>query len=190
MTPPTRDGGGEERRFVALLRAVNVGGRNRVPMQDLREALESEFLNVATLLQSGNVLLTTRTDEAEVAAAVGRTIEEAFGLVVPVVVRTADEILHVAAHNPFVGDGIEHDPTTLHVAFLAAPPEVAAIRTIDPSRSPPDRHVVAGREVYLEYPNGSGRTRLTLDYLETCLGVTGTARNWRTLERLAALCAT
>ncbi len=157
-------------------------------MRELRAALETDFADVTTVLQSGNVLLASRGTEREVSTLVARTIEEAFGLAVPVVVRTAAEILGIAGNNPFLQDGTDRDPKTLHVAFLSARPTEAAIRAVDDARSPPDTHAVQGREVYLEYPNGSGRTRLTLDYLERRLGVTGTARNWRTVERLAALC--
>ena len=93
----------------------------------------------------------------------------------------------VAGRNPFLRSGHEHDPATLHVAFLSKRPNAAAITTLDPDRSPPDAFAVDGREVYLSYPNGSGRSRLTLDYLERRLAVEGTARNWRTVQRLAAL---
>ena len=189
---PRLDGGdrGGEKLFVALLRAVNVGGRNTVPMRELRAALETRFADVTTVLQSGNVLLTTRGTEHDVSKSVAGTVEDAFGLAVPVVVRTADEFGDIASHNPFLKDGVKRDPKTLHVAFLSTRPTAAALRTVDPARSPPDAYAMSGREVYLEYPNGSARTRLTLDYLERCLGATGTARNWRTVERLAKLCAT
>lgn len=73
--------------------------------------------------------------------------------------------------------------------FLAERPAEAAVSTLDPERSPPDTFVIDGREMFLSYPNGSGRSRLTLDYVEHALGVQGTARNWRTVERLAALVA-
>ena len=117
---------------MALLRGVNVGGKNTVPMPELRAALETRFADVTTLLQSGNVLLTTRGTEYDVSKTVARTVEEAFGLVVPVVVRTADEIGDVASHNPFLKDGVKRDPKTLHVAFLSTRPTAAAIGAIDP----------------------------------------------------------
>jgi uncharacterized protein (DUF1697 family) len=183
-----RAGRDDHRRFVALLRGVNVGGKNTLPMRELQAALEEEFVDVTTLLQSGNVLLRSASAERDVSETVARTIEEVFGLRIPVVVRTAAEIERVAGHNPFLRDGLERDANTLHVAFLSSRPTVGTIEAIDPARSPPDACVVSGRDVYLDYPNGSGRTRLTLDYLERCLGVTGTARNWRTVQRLASLC--
>ncbi len=173
---------------MALLRGVNVGGKNTVPMPELRAALEREFADVTTFLQSGNVLLRSAAAECDVSETVARMIAEAFGIVIPVVVRTAAEIEHVAGHNPFLQDGVERDPKTLHVAFLSTRPTAATIGAIDPARSPPDACMVSGRDVYLDYPNGSAKTRLTLDYLERCLGVTGTARNWRTVQRLAFQC--
>ena len=178
-------GGGT--RYAALLRAVNVGGKNRVPMQELRMALDERFDDVSTLLQSGNVLLGSPEPAGVVAALVAETIGETFGLRIPVVVRSAAEIAIVASRNPFLAVGPKRDPATLHVAFLSDCPSAAAVRTLDPDRSPPDACVVSGRDVYLDYPNGSARTRLTLGYLERSLGVCGTARNWRTVQRLAAL---
>ena len=176
--------------YVALLRAVNVGGKNRVPMVELRAALsERGFEHVSTVLASGNVLFRSAEPELAAAARVGDAIEEAFGLRVGVVVRSSAELAAVYGRNPFIATGREVDPATLHVAFLSAHLATAAVATLDPNRSPPDTFVVDGREVYLSYPNGSGRSRLTLDYLERRLGTQGTARNWRTVERLAALLA-
>jgi uncharacterized protein (DUF1697 family) len=173
---------------VALLRAVNVGGRNRVPMAELRTALEAAGLKgVSTVLQSGNVVFDAPGSEGEAAAVIRATIAEAFGLDVGAVVRTAAEMHRVVGANPFLADGDSRDPATLHVAFLGARPAPGAAAMLDPDRSPPDALEVRGREVYLSYPGGSGRSRLTLGYLEQTLGVLGTARNWRTLERLAEL---
>jgi uncharacterized protein (DUF1697 family) len=175
--------------YVAFLRAVNVGGRNKVPMARLRDALADAGLEeVATVLQSGNVVFRSRKSAAAVAKAVAGAIEEAFALNIGVVIRSAAELAAVAANNPFLDGGDDdRDPKSLHVAVLSARPTAAAVAKLDPRRSPPDAFVVHGREVYLSYPNGSGRSKLTLDYLEKTLGVPGTARNWRTVQRLATL---
>lgn len=176
--------------YVALLRAVNVGGKNRLPMAELRFALsERGFEHVSTVLASGNVLFRSAKPEQADAAKVGDAIEDAFGLRVGVVVRSAAEFAAVLGRNPFFATGQGLDAALLHVVFLSERPSVAAVTTLDPNRSPPDTFVVDGREVYLSYPNGSARSRLTLDYLERGLGTPGTARNWRTVERLAALLA-
>ncbi len=176
--------------YVALLRAVNLGGTNRVPMADLRAELGLRgFEDVATVLASGNVILRSAEPEHVVAEQVGDTIEEAFGLRVPVIVRSCAELASVVGRNPFLAAAADRDPATLHVTFLSGQPAAAAIAMLDPDRSPPDSFAADGREVFLSYPNGAGRSRLTLDYLERRLGVEGTARNWRTVLRLAALLA-
>jgi uncharacterized protein (DUF1697 family) len=174
--------------YVALLRAVNVGGRNSVSMPKLRDALsEHELDDVQTVLQSGNVLFTSSKSEAAVTKLVRETIATTFGLEGAVLVRSATELASVTKQNPFVKRGEERDPKTLHVAFLEKPPAKEAVAKLDPGRSPPDAFDVHGREVYLSYPKGSGRTKLNLAYLERVLGVEGTARNWRTVQRLAEL---
>ena len=174
--------------YVALLRAVNVGGTNRVPMAELRAALEARGLGgVSTVLASGNVLLRSAEPEHVVAGQIGDTIAVTFGVRVGVVVRSGGELASVVGRNPFLAEGADREPATLHVAFLSEQPSAVAVATLDPYRSPPDAFAVAGRAVYLSYPNGSGRSRLTLDYLERRLGVDGTARNWRTVVRLAGL---
>ena len=171
--------------YVALLRAVNVGGRNRLPMANLRAALSARgFEQVTTVLQSGNVFLHSAEPEHTVAAIVTETIAESFGLQIAVVVRTSAELGAIAGRNPFLTSDPDLDPTNLHVAFLAEKPMAGRAAKLDPNRSPPDSFTLDGRELYLSYPNGSGRTRLTLDYLERCLGVQATARNWRTVQRL------
>jgi uncharacterized protein (DUF1697 family) len=174
--------------YVALLRGVNVGGSNRVPMPELRAALVARGLeDVSTVLASGNVLCRSAEGASAVADLVGVTIDEELGLRIGIIVRSAGELASVTGRNPFLGTGADRNPATLHVAFLAAEPEEAAVATLEPERSPPDAFAVDGREVFLSYPNGAGRSRLTLDYLERRLGVVGTARNWHTVQRLACL---
>ena len=180
-------GGSDTTRYAALLRAVNVGGKNSVPMERLRAVLEERFADVSTLLQSGNVVLTSTESEPAISAGVSEAIAAAFDLRIPVVVRSAAEIATIASSNPFLALGAKPGATTLHVAFLLERPRAAGLQSLDPDRSPPDACVVSGRDVYLSYPNGSARTRLTLGYLERSLGVQGTARNWRTVLRIATL---
>ena len=173
--------------YVAFLRAVNVGGNNKVPMAKLREALTDAGLEeVTTVLQSGNVVFSSSKSSAAVAKVVAGTIDDAFGLKIGVVIRSAAELSAVADNNPFL-EGDDRDPKTLHVAVLSERPTAAAVAKLDPDRSPPDAFAINRREVYLSYPSGSGRSKLTLDYLEKTLGVTGTARNWRTVQRLQTL---
>jgi uncharacterized protein (DUF1697 family) len=172
--------------LVALLRGINVGGKNKVPMAKLREVFDSlGYEDVATYIQSGNVVFTSTDKEPKVTRDVAAAITAEFGFDVPVTVRTRAELAKVVASNPYLKAGA--DESTLHVMFLAAKPTAAAIKTLDPERCPPDEFTVRGREIYLLLPNGMGRTKMTNDYFDRRLGTHGTARNWRTVNHLLEL---
>jgi uncharacterized protein (DUF1697 family) len=172
---------------VALLRGINVGGKNLLPMTELAAIFEAAGCeNVRTFIQSGNVLFAAPAPQARrLPGEIASRIEERHGVRVPVILRLGAELRHVASGNPFLAAGA--DPKLLHVAFLAAAPAPAAIAKLDPARSPPDAFAVRGREVYLSLANGVGRTRLTNDYLDRTLGTTSTLRNWNTVLKLASL---
>lgn len=172
--------------YVALLRGINVGGKNKLPMAGLREMLTGlGHEDVVTYIQSGNVVLKSGSKPAVVAKEITDGINAEFGLQVPVVVRTRAELEQVVAGNPYLAAGA--DPATLHVMFLAAKPTAAAIAKLDPDRCPPDEFTVRGREIFMHLPNGMGRTKLTNDYFEKRLGVAGTARNWKTVNQLLVI---
>jgi uncharacterized protein (DUF1697 family) len=173
--------------YAALLRAVNVGGRNRVPMAELRTLLTQLGLeDVTTYVQSGNVVFRSRSGSAStLAAEIEKQIAGAFGVRATVLLRTPAQLRKIAGANPFLAE--ESDPLRLHVAFLDAAPAAKAKAQLDPQRSPPDRFSVRGSEIYLHLPNGAGRSKLTIDYFERRLGVRGTARNWKTVTKLLEL---
>ena len=169
--------------LIALVRGVNVGGRGRLPMAELRAALtDAGFDDVRTHLQSGNVVLDSTAARDATARRIERLIAERFGLDVTVIVRTPRELAKIAGSNPFLDEQQEH--AKLHVVFLAEKPSARAAAGLDPERSPPDVFVLRGRELYVHYPNGSGRSKLSLAYVERTLGVRGTARNWKTVLAL------
>jgi len=170
--------------YVALLRGVNVGGRNKLPMQELRAALlGAGFSGVATYIQSGNVVLDADSRKPDaVAAAVSSVIETQFGFGVPATVRSANQLGAVIKNNPFLARGCE--PKALHVAFLADRPDPAAVKELDPDRSPPDEFIVAGEEIYLHYPNGAARSKLTNAWFDSKLRTMSTVRNWNTVLKL------
>lgn len=172
-------------RHVALLRGINVGGKHRLPMADLRRLFErAGAANVRTVIQSGNVLFdATSAGAARVADEVANGIEAGFGFRVPLVVRPAAALGRIVAANPFA----DADPDTLHVAFLADRPKPSLVRSLDPDRSPPDAFVVRGGEIYLHLPNGAARSRLTTAWFDARLETTATVRNWRTVLRLIEL---
>jgi len=168
--------------WCAFLKAVNVGSGRRVPMAELRETFEDAGLtNVRTYIQSGNVVFDSPLGDAP-ADELSARIEARFGFEVPVVVRSLAEMTAIERENPLLDSG--EDPSRLHVMFLADLPSEEDSATLDPLRSQPDEFVVSGREVYLRFPNGAGRSKLTTDYFERRLGTTATARNWNTVLEL------
>jgi len=170
--------------WVALLRAVNVGGHNRVPMAELRKLLsELGFGSIATFIASGNVLFTAETSRREaIADRLEDAIAESFGVETTAVLRTPDELRRLFSRHPFGNNG-----STSFVSFLAAKPTPAAVRALAALDFAPDEAKVAGSDVYLRYPNGFSGAKLTNAALERALGVPGTARNWRTVTKLAEL---
>lgn len=173
---------------VALLRGINLGGKNTVPMADLRAWVEAAGGEaVRTYVQSGNVLFdASLADAPGIATAITGQIKERLGHSVPVVLLTAVELRQIARSNPYLAEGAPENE--LHVMLLSAAPAPERVAKLDPDRSPPDRFTVAGRAVYHHAPNGVARSKLTNAYLDRVLGVTSTARNWRTVGKLLALC--
>ena len=172
-----------EQRYVALLRGVNVGGKNKLPMADLRAIFaEAGCAAVKTYIQSGNVVFESAPALAEsVPEVVTLAVQQRFGFESAVVIRSGEELRQVAASNPFDTSG---DPRKLHVAFLSEAPNAEAVARLDPERSPPDAFAVRGRHVYLHYPNGAAGSRLTNEYLAAQLQTASTMRNWRTVLTL------
>ena len=167
---------------VALLRGINVGGRNVLPMAELRSALETSGMSdVRTYIQSGNIVF--RSADPDPALAIGTVIRDAFGIEAPVVVRSLDMLDRIAVARPELGGDVP--PKWLHAFVLDRPADASAAP--DPDRFDPDRLVVDGREIYATYPNGSGRSKLTLDVIERSFGVVATARNVSTLAAIVAL---
>ena len=173
--------------YVALLRGINLGARNKVSMAELRELVEGLGADdVTTYVQSGNVVFRSGTPTATLAGDLEAAIRRRLGLDVRVLLRTKSDLGKTVSGNPFADAA---DASKLHVTFLAATPVRARVRKLDPSLSPPDEFRVAGRQVYLHCPNGYGRSKLSNAYFEQQLGVAATTRNWRTVTALADLAA-
>ncbi len=169
---------------LALLRGVNVGGRNRLPMKDLAAIFEKAGCKgVRTYIQSGNVVF-----EAPAAVArrcstlVPEQIRECFGFESPVIVRSKEDLRSVWTGNPFLLQGSPEE--TLHVYFLDALPEHQRVADLDPKRSSVDSFLVRGREVYVQCPNGLGNTKLSNAWFDSKLKTVSTCRNWRTVRTL------
>ncbi len=174
--------------FVALLRGVNVGGNNRLPMQEFRDLLTTlGCQDVATYIQSGNAVFRHDGDAADLSISIAAAIERQFGFEPSVLVLAANEYSAVVAANPFAAEVIEEK--TLHVWFLSAVPSLPDTARIDAIVGEREQYRLSGTAFYLLAPDGIGRSRLAAE-VEKCLGVSGTARNWRSVGKITQLAAT
>ncbi|GAA1546453.1 uncharacterized protein (DUF1697 family) [Microbacterium ginsengiterrae] len=176
------------RRSALLLRAVNVSGRNRVPMARLREVLESEtdLEDVSTYIASGNILCRSPRDHAAACARVRAVVAEEFGVDTSVIARTHDELVAGLASLPFPSG----EEKLVHAMFLEAVPSKGALETLESRLVPGEALALVGRDLWIRYSSeGVHATKLTKAVLDRALGVPGTARNLRTTRRLADLTA-
>jgi uncharacterized protein (DUF1697 family) len=174
--------------WVCLLRAINLGARNKVAMPQLRKALAAEgFENVRTYVQSGNVVLRSAHGAAgDVAAAVRTLIKVEFGVDTPVVVRTPQQIRDILAWCPFPEEAAS-TPTAVHVVHLDAKPKAALVKSTLAEDWSPDSLEIRGLEACIRYATTMRASRLQHAALVRRLGVDGTARNWRTEVAIANL---
>lgn len=173
-------------RSIVLLRGVNLVRRNRVSMPALRSALEEAgFEDVRTYVQSGNVVLSTTRSAARVRRDVEQVLTERFGLDVDVVVRSRSALAAIVARDP-LGD-LASDPKLCQVTFLEKAPPTGLRRALEDAATSDERVVVRGREIYSWHPRGRSRSKLAALLAGRELGVTATARNWRTVEKLLTL---
>jgi uncharacterized protein (DUF1697 family) len=182
---------------VALLRGINLGGHNKVAMADLREVVSSlGHADVATYIQSGNVVFSTeRPDTAALAAELEQAIAAALGVAPRVVVLSREELAQVARDNPY---SAEPNPKAVHAIFLTDDPgpeiseRTAAAQELVAQQGSRDTAQVVGRVIFLHTPDGYGRSDLAATLVK--LGqkktdtVTGTARNWATVTKLLGMC--
>jgi uncharacterized protein (DUF1697 family) len=174
-------------RYVALLRAVNVGKR-QVPMKRLGPLIEElGHTEVQTVLQSGNVVFTApRTKAGELERAIAQALKAEFGFEVPVLVRTGAQLDGVIDANPYAKEA-KADPTSVHVAFASGPVKAAKLADVDAERLAPDEFAAGKEELYLHYANGQGRSKMLIGVFEKPLGLDLTSRNWNTVVKLRDL---
>jgi uncharacterized protein (DUF1697 family) len=170
-----------------MLRGVNVSGRNKLSMEDLRAVVRAAGgTNVQSYIQSGNVVFTSGRSAPVLVKDLGGRLQDVLGSTIPVLVRTKEELEAVIDANPFLGRGV--DPKALHVTFMGAVPEPAAVSSAGTTSAGLDEFQVIGREVFLFCPDGYGNTKLTNTLFEKKLGSEATTRNWRTVNALVELC--
>jgi uncharacterized protein (DUF1697 family) len=175
------------KRYVILLRGVNVGGHAKVPMARLREVCEElGFEDVTTYVQSGNVVARSTLAPGKLAAELERALDAAFGFAPTVVVRQHADLVRVIDANPYPGT----EERFLHVGFMTKAPTKQALADLGDIDVSPEHYTIAGAEIYLDFVNGAGRSpKLGKIGFEKRLGVGITARNLRTVKKLAELSA-
>jgi uncharacterized protein (DUF1697 family) len=171
---------------IALLRGINLGANRRIAMGELRALLtDLGYGDVRTLLQSGNIVLSTRLGPEKLARTLERQIADGLGVDPAVVVRSRDELAAVIERNP-LGD-VADDPKRHTVYFLSGKPDAAAVRALEEADVAPEAFAADGRELYTWHPKGIQKSPLVKLIAKAPLGVTTTARNWNTVTKLLEL---
>jgi uncharacterized protein (DUF1697 family) len=175
--------------YVALLRGINVGGHNPVAMADLRKLLgDLGFSGVRSLLQSGNLVFQSeRPAGADLARLLEQETARRLNVSADYIIRTAAQWKKIVARNPFPREA-KADPGHLVVMALKSAPPTRSVSALKASFKGPESIRHDGQQLYIYYPAGIGRSKLTGTLIERSLGCRGTARNWNTVLKLLALC--
>ncbi len=171
--------------FVSLLRGINVGGNRKIRMDDLKALYESlGFKDVIPYIQSGNVVFhSDDTDKARIRRHIEDGIEKQFGFHVEVIIRTSAKLSEIIDKNPFQGQESKESKWVV-VLFLEAHPDDSAQEDLLKTYVGPEELFIAGKELYIYYTNGIGRSKLSNSFIEKKLKTVGTARNWNTVLQL------
>jgi len=170
---------------VSLFRGINVGGNRIVPMSELKSLHEALGLrDVVTYIQSGNVVFSSdEADPAQIARQIEESFAQKFGFRSQVIVRTSAELEETIANNPFQNSPAK-EPKWVLVLFLSTRPESTALEDLKKTYNGPEELYLIGQELFVYYPDGIGRSKLTLPLIEKKLKTAGTGRNWNTILQL------
>ena len=173
---------------IALLRGINVGGHNLVAMSDLRNLFQRlGFRGTQSLLQSGNLIFESdQRTTAELERLLEVKTEKQLKVRADYLVRTPGEWKEMVARNPFPGEA-KADPSHLVVMFLKKAPRATDVEALRAAIKAPEMVCAEGRQAYIVYPAGMGRSKLTTALIEDKLGSRGTGRNWNTVLKILAL---
>jgi len=171
--------------YITMLRGINMTGHNTIKMTRLADMFRQlGYTDAETFIQSGNIVfLCHNGDIAEVSSRIRKAILSEFSLDIAVIIRTLDEMKKIISANPFLEEP-GFDPSKMAVLFLELKPSEEQILKVAGINYPPDKFRIDGSEIYIYCPNGFGKTKLYTNFFETKMKVTGTARNWRTINKL------
>ncbi len=175
-------------RYISLLRGINVSGKKKIIMKDLKALYESlDFKDVITYIQSGNVIFESDEQESILIEKIEEAIEEHYGFDVPVQIRTISHFENIIEICPFSELDLVEEGTRAMVTFLEKEPTKETLEKLATYVNEPERLVSVGREVYLHCPNGYGKTKLNNNFIENKLKVKATTRNWKSVVKLYAM---
>ncbi|GGD78226.1 DUF1697 domain-containing protein [Paenibacillus nasutitermitis] len=190
----TKESGDQMTLYIALLRGINVGGNNKIKMAELREALESLGLSrVQTYIQSGNILFEDDRDEALLRRLIEQLINQRFGLTIKVILRTSEELMKIVDNCPFSDQQIAEaeaasEAVCLYVSMLLEEPSTDRMEKLKAFDTKGDQYHLEGRDLYLLYGQSIRNSKLSAQVEK--MGVPSTVRNWKTINKLVALCKT
>jgi len=171
--------------YISMLRGINVGGRNKIKMDQLKDLYKSlGFANIHSYIQSGNIIFdSTSKDINGIAKNVHQAIKQTFGYDVPVFIRTANDFRLTIQNNPFT----DKDISKLQITFLSGSPTQFSIDEINKARHKSEEFYIFQRDVYLFCPLGYGISKLSNTFFERKLKTSATTRNWKTVNKLMEL---
>ena len=170
-------------KYIVLLRGINVGGNNKLPMAELRTLLsDNGYKNVATYIQSGNILLYSTNSTEKINEHITRLIKQQFDYNIPVVTLTAEEIKKCFLENPYLKT--EEDIKKLHVTFLKNIPKNDLVENLEINSVNNDSYTIVGKTIYLHIPDDYHKTKFSNTQFEKKLNTQATTRNWRTTTKL------
>ncbi|MEM9737798.1 MAG: DUF1697 domain-containing protein [Bacteroidota bacterium] len=170
--------------YISLLRGINVAGKNKIKMGELKKIYQSlGCINVKTYIQSGNVFFESQSKKEELINRIEEKIKNTFSFGITVQIRTLRELFLIIKNNPFA----KKDTSNLHITFLSKKSAASAVNEIDKAKGKKEEIAMVQKEIYLFCPNGYGRTKLSNSFFEKKLKVKATTRNWKTVNKLLKL---
>ena len=171
--------------YLSLLRGINISGKKKIIMKDLKALYASlGFTNVITYIQSGNVIFESDEDENKLIEKIEKAITQNYGFDVPVQIRNVTKFEDIIKCCPFSDLDLEEEGTRVMVTFLAEEASEEFIKKLMTYLHKPERLVIMGKEIYLHYPNGYEKSKLSNNFIENKLQVQVTTRNWNTVVKL------
>jgi len=173
-----------------MLRGINMTGHNTIKMTGLAYLFRQfGYIDAETYIQSGNIVFTCHNGNiTDVSSEIRKAILSEFNLNIAVITRTSDEMKKIISANPFLEEP-GFDPSKIAVLFLELKPSDEQVLKVAGIDYPPDKFHINGSEIYVYCPNGFGKTKLYTNFFEAKMKVTGTARNWRTVNKLFEMAA-